>query len=106
MEARGAPHAGKSGKGAYQHNHRHGHANARQRRRAFLGDMADIHAVHHIIKNVYQLRRDGWNGQVPQKLAYRLVGQSFLTVLHRACASFECTNSYYSNKSGRLQALA
>ncbi len=69
MEAGGAAHAHQGGKGGDGHNERQGDSHPGEGAGADAGDVADVHAVHHVVKQVDELGQDGGQGQLEEQAA-------------------------------------
>ena len=67
------PHQGS--KGGNAHDQRQGHPHAGQRVGADIGNVADVHPVHHIVEQVDELGQNGRQGQLEEKAADFVLAQ-------------------------------
>ena len=70
-----APHAHQGSKGGNAHDQRQGHPHAGQRVGADIGNVADVHPVHHIVEQVDELGQNGRQGQLEEKAADFVLAQ-------------------------------
>lgn len=93
----GSPHAHKRRKCGNQHDQRHANPHAGQGKGTRFGNMADVNAVHQVIKHVYKLRRHGRQCKAEEQLADPFGAKESIVVLHKVRSPVFSLNVFRNN---------